>query len=542
MGMLRLLWIILLLQTSLLALEIDKKTTFHELLSHSKLYEDQNQSETIISIQSKKFKPNDQKHIGYGYSPNVDVWIRFTLKNKTNYKLHQVIEYAHPLTTSILFFEEGLLKKEDGLLNRSKNRISLNPICEITLEPNESKQYYLKVSSQVTPLNIELKLWDAETFHKQERDNQIILALFFGAMLIMMFYHLAIFGNTGERSYIYYVLFILSIGFHHFIYSGAINLYSSSEFMDYLIHFFSVIVAITITLLALFTQKILQLEQYPRLNRSLISLLLFYPIVILVIGITNMYQYRSLYFVIILLFLFFITIYTQFKRSRKINYIIISLTLFTLSGILMYLSSSGKFNMFEDYPYVEFSLVIQVITFSFALTSELNALKAEKLVMETKEMLHREDEHRFKNTMSVLLSFIRYEKDKVDDNKTKDLLTRLRERCRNTMELHLLLKSEAKDTKQLISAILNNIKKSYEQENIRIDIQCNVNLPKKYVTPCGRIINEAVTNAFKYAFNETNNGKIEIHLQKKEENYYLIFKIMVVVLKRNIQWVQVQNL
>lgn len=42
--MLKIIWIILLLQSSLFSLELDNKTTFNELLSHTEIYEDSNNS------------------------------------------------------------------------------------------------------------------------------------------------------------------------------------------------------------------------------------------------------------------------------------------------------------------------------------------------------------------------------------------------------------------------------------------------------------------------------------------------------------------
>lgn len=524
--MLKFVWIILSLTTSLLAIDINNQITFNELLSHAEIYEDKNRTQTIETIQTKKFKSNKNTSLGYGYSPNIDVWIRFTLENKTNDTVYKVMEYGNPLTTSVTFFEEGVLKKKGGLINKPHNRVTLNPTFNIVLNPHESKQYYIKVSSFITTLIIELNLWDKRVFDKQEKYTQTILTLFFGAMFIMIIYHFTIFINTGQRSYFYYSLFITSMSCHHFIYTGAINIYVPLEYTKHLIHYFSIIVAITTIFLTLFTKNILNLQQYPRLNQILIGLLIFYPIIIFIIDFTKMYHFRSLFFLIILLFLFYLTIYIQLKRNKKVNFVLLSLILFTLSGVLMYLSSMGSLHIFQKFPYlIELSLLVQAITFSLALASQINLLSQEQLISRKRALFLKELKHRIQNNLQTILSFITLQKDKIDNKMANEVLTSLENRIISTTHLYTLLNTE--DVKKVINtntyfyAVVDNIKNSFQRNNIEININSEVIMSPQYVEYCCLIINEAVTNSFKYAFKDIHNPKIDISLYKTDSQYTL---------------------
>jgi hypothetical protein len=81
--MLKIVSIPLILSTSyLFSLEIDNKSTFNELLSHSEIYMDNNRSETILTIQNQNFKHTGEERVSCGYSPRYDVWVRFTLTNR----------------------------------------------------------------------------------------------------------------------------------------------------------------------------------------------------------------------------------------------------------------------------------------------------------------------------------------------------------------------------------------------------------------------------------------------------------------------------
>lgn len=135
-----------LLSNYILAFDINEQVPFNELLSHSQVYIDKTKSATIENIQDKNFKPNNEKILGFGYSPDFNVWIRFTLTNTSQQTIHKIIEYGNPLTSHIAFYEAntGKLLMKDGLLATAKDRKSIHPIFKITLQPNESKTFYIK--------------------------------------------------------------------------------------------------------------------------------------------------------------------------------------------------------------------------------------------------------------------------------------------------------------------------------------------------------------------------------------------------------------
>ena len=60
---------------------------------------------TIENIQNKSFEVNNKKSLGFGYSPDFTVWIKFKLENKSAKKIDKIVEYANPLTTDVTFYE-----------------------------------------------------------------------------------------------------------------------------------------------------------------------------------------------------------------------------------------------------------------------------------------------------------------------------------------------------------------------------------------------------------------------------------------------------
>jgi len=527
--MLKFVWIILIFQSYLFPLEINNKTTFNELLSHTEIYKDYNQSDTILTIQNKAFKPYKEKILGCGYSPKYNVWIRFTLTNTTSHSIKKIIEYANPLTSYIEFFEENKLVKKDGLLNVSKDRKSLNPIFKITLEPHQSKEFYIKVYSKITTLIIKLNVWSIEKFNQKELQNKLVLAIFFGAMGIIVFYNIITSIITKGSDYLYFILFFMSVSFHHFMYKGIATLFFSSETMERLIYCSSCIVGIPTIFLILFTQQILKLENYQKLYRSLKYILLLYPIVIVSILITGENIYRSFFVTIILLYLFGIAGYTFLKTRKKHPFLFFSWMLFITSGIFMYLSSLGVYDIFIKYPYyLEFIWIFAIIMFSLTLfISKIRSLKEAKAKAQKSESTLAESKHRFANNMQSILNFLLLQRKNTKDKNTKEIFRDLENRIMATTELDILLHTQGDKVVSIenyFSAIIERLQENFKQNHIKIDINSKVNMHADTAVYCGQIVNEAVTNAFKYAFSHLESGKIDIFLTEQEEQYHLLIK------------------
>ena len=210
----------------LFSLNIENSVEMNNILLDSKIYIDKSSSLTIEDIQDKTFEVINKKSLSFGYSPDFTVWIKFRLENKSDKKIDKIIEYANPLTIDVTFFDlESNQTHKDGLIHISPNRESLNPIFAITLEPHSSKTFYFKVYSHITTLIVSVNLWDEKSFYKHEIKYQFILAMFFGAMGIIILYNFLIYWDTKEIAYLYYVLFFLSITIHHILYLGLAGLY-----------------------------------------------------------------------------------------------------------------------------------------------------------------------------------------------------------------------------------------------------------------------------------------------------------------------------
>lgn len=540
-------------------LSLDKKITFQEVLSKSKIYIDKTRSLTIDDVLKKQvdFKQNHKDLLGFGYSPNFDVWIELKVANDTDRTIKRIIEFANPLTTNITFYYSKGNYIEDGLFNITNSRKTLNPIFNIELEPNDERTYYIKTSSYITTLIIKLNLWNSDDFYTKEIKHQIILALFFGAMAVLALYNLFIFFFTKDISYFYYVLYIFGIILHQLLYVGFAGLYIfENETLKTVFANASFIVAFPAIALGLFTKSFLQTVQYPKFNKGLIFLLFAVPIVIVLFqAIDGFNKYRNLLTITLFLYLVLISIYAALKRNKQAYYILFGWMVVLIATVLMYLSSTGIFDIYQYYKYViETAFISEAVIFSIALAERIKELQKEKddinrkLISQQKEekdrlkiqvaektkdlkealdekgLLLKELHHRVKNNMQMIISLIRLQADEINDKKILDIFTTIQNRINAMSHLHELLYKQDNishiNAYEYFDKMIDELKDSYENENIKIVLDIGSELKMEQAIYCGLILNELVTNSFKYGFSE-EGGTITIILKKLDKKYNL---------------------
>ena len=564
--MTKLIGIILLFFTSIVygdIININQKTKLQEILSLSQIHIDNTRDLTIEEITTKniQFEKNYKSLLGYGYSPDFDVWIRFTLKNNSENTVRKIIEYGNSMTTDIIFYDvENNEVQSEGLLNMSHIRNSINPIFNINLNPYQTKTYYIKASSYITTLIVKLNLYNYSDFYAKEIKHQSILFLFFGAMLILAIYNVFIYFFTKDISYLYYVFYIFGITVHHTLYVGIASLYIiDNDLMTYVVQFAALFIAVPIYFLALFSKSFLHIYKYPKLNSILNIFLVLFPLTLLLFMLSEeLYQYRNIFSILLLLYLIGITIYLSFKKNRQAYFIISGWIILFIAGLIMYLSSIGIVNIYQEFPYIiEVSLVFEAILFSIALSDKINSLQKEKntvnnqlitqkktenerleiqvkektkdlnISLDEKTLLLKEVNHRVKNNMQMIVSLIRLQSNDIADEKIQKLFITTQNRLNAMSQLHELLYQ--KDDISYINAyeyfttLIEGLEETYTDDiNIQYDI--DTDLQTEQAISCGIVLNELVTNSLKYAFKEESDGLIKISLSKMESTYTLVIK------------------
>jgi two-component sensor histidine kinase len=143
------------------------------------------------------------------------------------------------------------------------------------------------------------------------------------------------------------------------------------------------------------------------------------------------------------------------------------------------------------------------------------------------ETLQKDLHHRVKNNLAIINRFVDVVKDEFENEAFDSKLTELQNRIASINEVHQQLYSSKDATKlgvkKYIQKLQQNIESTYLNENITINeqIEDSVSLKADKSFPIGLIINEFLTNSFKYAFPENKKGKISINIDETSAHYNL---------------------
>ncbi len=146
------------------------------------------------------------------------------------------------------------------------------------------------------------------------------------------------------------------------------------------------------------------------------------------------------------------------------------------------------------------------------------------------EILMKEIHHRVKNNMQIVSSLLDLQSISIKDQHASDAVKEGKNRVQSMALIHQNLYSEDNlkgiKAKHYINNLLQNLCDSYNISNEQVKINSDIadlNLDVDTMIPIGLVLNELLTNSFKYAFKEQAKGVLDIKL--KEQGNQLLLSV-----------------
>jgi PAS domain S-box-containing protein len=161
------------------------------------------------------------------------------------------------------------------------------------------------------------------------------------------------------------------------------------------------------------------------------------------------------------------------------------------------------------------------------ITERVNASKLLKESLNEKETLLKEVHHRVKNNLQVIISLLNLQSDQIDDSYLIEQFIIAENRMRSMAAIHdILYRSEnfsSINFVEYITTISNQLLIIYGNETMKPSLTFDLDpvfLGINQAVPCSLIVNEILTNSFKYAFPPGWPGKpkIEISMRIGDDN------------------------
>lgn len=194
-----------------------------------------------------------------------------------------------------------------------------------------------------------------------------------------------------------------------------------------------------------------------------------------------------------------------------------------LNGLVRWLEGVG-----EVY-YDDNNQPVRMIGVVHDITTRKQTEKQIRASLQEKEVLLKEIHHRVKNNMQVISSLLDLQADTIQDEQMHELFKESQSRVKSMALVHERL-YQSKDLARIdfadyVESLTHHLLRSYGARlsgvETHIDI-APISLSLETAIPCGLIINELVSNAFKHAFSKGQVGQIWIELHPIENRQVIL--------------------
>jgi two-component sensor histidine kinase len=143
-----------------------------------------------------------------------------------------------------------------------------------------------------------------------------------------------------------------------------------------------------------------------------------------------------------------------------------------------------------------------------------------------KDLLLQEASHRFKNELTMLSALLRLQQRSIHDSAASSALGSTADRVQVVGRVHERLQrsktTAVVDTREFVCALCEDLKKTIELRPVALEVDAESHLlSQERAVPVGLIINELLTNAFKYAFPDQKGGRVQVQFVREGDAYCL---------------------
>ena len=205
-----------------------------------------------------------------------------------------------------------------------------------------------------------------------------------------------------------------------------------------------------------------------------------------------------------------------YEKKNIINYEVTSVL--PNGKIKTFLSTKGLIRDSKNMPVGHFGLLRDITLIKEKENRISKSLKE-------KETLLRETHHRVKNNLQIVASLLKLQSGYITDTDSKKYFEESQNRIKTIAMLHEKLYGSQVYTsiqlKRYVVELIGILKESFGINNKLININTeieDIDLDIEYSVPIGLVINEIITNSFKYAFPGSRKGQINIRISRDADN------------------------
>jgi two-component system, sensor histidine kinase LadS len=343
--------------------------------------------EIIKRENQSKFIQNSEGVPNLGFTDG-NYWIRLTIKNNLARK-KVFLEFTYPFYNELDFYVSDLTGKYTKTKVGDHQAFSKRPVYhknfqfELDFYPLEEKVIYAYLPCDGEATSIPVNIFTAKGLSQRDNDQQLAFGLYFGIMLFALFLALFLGVTLKEKSYWYYVLYIVSVAIFQFSLEGYAFQYLWSNNTWLANHIIPIAGACSIFFLMLFSKELLNTKENSKILNKILNGVSLIVVFLFVLSFLPQYASAIKYLNFVALLgniLVFVSAIVAYKKGYKpARYFLIAFSLLLLGIVLALLKNFGVLprNFITEYA-INIGSAIEIILLAFALSEKVKTLREEK--------------------------------------------------------------------------------------------------------------------------------------------------------------------
>ncbi|WP_411823829.1 7TM diverse intracellular signaling domain-containing protein [Leptospira sp. 'Mane'] len=377
-----------------------KKNTGSLPLSSKAIYwEDKEKKETLSGIldkarSGKDAKTSGGKSLGFGYSASA-YWLHWSFEIKEGDEEELWLELVSLIDSIDLYFlyngKEIFTKHTGRVLPVSSRLIEhRNFLFPLAFTKPGHYDLVMRFESQGSVL-LPLTLWEKETYLEEEEAKTILFGAYFGVMGVVFFYNLFLFFSIRDRSYLYYIFYILFLTLTQSGIWGFTHAYVFPNLPSWADQSFPISIGLSSTFSLLFARKFVEAKtNMPKLNVYLTILACLSALVIL----PSFFGYYRLAVTLVLFFavmnsltLFGVSSYAWTKGYTQARFFLLGSSVVLIGAIVVGLRNFGilPYHFLTNYS-LQIGSVMEAVFLSLSLADRINIVQKEKVDIQTRSL------------------------------------------------------------------------------------------------------------------------------------------------------------
>ncbi len=499
------------------------------------------------------FKPLDSENMNIGFTRD-HYWVKFRIKNTSSGDLTYYLETGRPITDRVDFYSintSGTMLSQQsgdniGFADRSFDH--RKTIFEVHLPPDETLDIYIHYENDGEVLNLPLILHNASSLLRITYVEQLVFGIFYGILLIAAIIYMFFFFALGERSFLYYSIYVLSVGLLQFSLDGYFFQYlgpGSGWFSNHAVLLFAIISG---GFLGKYSEVYLNIRQSNKIMPQifngiylclglLLLALLFAP------GLLE-FSYPSVNLLGLgVLVAIVVSIIILFSRKITVDKFFLTGIFFLILGFVIFILNNLSVlpNTFLTQNSAKLGTGLEIIFLSLSMANRIKKLKSEKEKLQNLALIRLQEmnelksyflsnlSHELRTPLNAIMGLAdsmaneSNEKVRNTSNVIKASSIRLLNLINDILDFSKIEKGELKLENDVfdLSEILDQLQLSYrhqaEEKGLSFEFQTENTLSGAVIGDAARvaqIVNNLLDNAVKF----TPEGSIRLEVETREGN------------------------